>query len=71
MITMSLVMVYLYALTGHEVRGVSFDLSLIYLLLLLIIIIIIIIIVYYNYVYYIATPLRNALSSKHNKLDSL
>jgi hypothetical protein len=53
MITMSLMTMYLYALTGHKVRGVSFDLSLSTYYYLLFIIIIIIYYVYYNYVYYI------------------
>ena len=59
---MSFLTIYLYALTGHEVNEyVPFDLSLIYLLLFTI---------YYNNVYYNVIPFRNALSSKHNKLDS-
>jgi hypothetical protein len=56
-ITMSLMMVYLYALNSHEVnRCVPFDLSLdliIYYLLLLLLF------YYYYYVCYIVHPLRN------------
>jgi hypothetical protein len=49
-------MVYKYALSGHELKGcVAFDVLLTQLL----------------FIQYIATPLRDDFSSKHNKWGSL